>query len=148
MENSLVKRIERGILKVGAPLLIGGLALINSGCGVEIKHNIDGKTIVTPSENNHLIRVVNGDLVIVGDTIYINSPKINSMRGAESKYKLSYKTHEDSVVINQAQEDVDYYLNKIDSTDKADQKKVDYYLNKIDSTNKAERIRTGLEALK
>jgi hypothetical protein len=52
------------------------------------------------------------------------------MKVADVKtYKLSNKTHEDSVVINKAQ------------------KKVDYYLNFIDSTKKAQRIKFGLEAL-
>jgi hypothetical protein len=45
-------------------------------------------------------------------------------------FKLSNATYEDSTIINEAQ------------------KKVDYYLHKIDSTDKAERIKTGLEALK
>lgn len=130
MENSLVKRIGRGIFKIGAPLLIGGLSLINSGCNTTIEHNIDGKTIVTPLGKNYLSGLFNGDLVIGKDKIYINSSKINSMHVPGFGYKLSNKTHEDSVVINEAQ------------------KKVDYYLNKIDSTNKAERIKTGLEALK
>jgi len=129
MENSLVKRIERGILKVGAPLLIGGLALINSGCDTSKTYNIGGKLVnYSPSKRSHF------DLYLEDNYVYIYNPIISTMAvgfwNYSEHFKLSNETHEDSVVINKAQE------------------KVDYYLNKIDSTDKAERIKTGLEALK
>jgi len=143
MKNSLIKKMGQGALKIGAPLLFGSLILINSGCGEDKisynTHNIDGKTVIDGRESflGKPLNAINCDLIILSNgkfCIYnssINSFGIQGSNSSENKrYKLSNKTHEDSVVINGAQE------------------KVDYYLSWIDSNGKAGRIKTGLDALK
>jgi len=124
------------ILKYGLIGLISGLSFINSGCKKAPEYNIDEKIIIDNRNTCFLNRSSNEnnyDLYICNSKWYIKQPTIKKMKVvnplADDNYKLSNRTHEDSVVINEAQ------------------KKVDYLLHKIDSTNKANRINRGLEAL-
>lgn len=134
MANNLIKKIGQAVFKMGAPLFLGGLSLINSGCAPDPKvYEIDGKNIQNYSKSGPTTprQLFNPNLHLIDNNVHIYGTEIESMRIKGLKpYRLSNKTHEDSVVINEAQ------------------KKVDYWLKAIDSTEEAERIRTGLDALK
>jgi len=113
------------ILSLIGALSFGALTLTNSGCKEASSYNIDGKEIIL---NGQLIKWF--DLSISDNRWYINNPKIINMTTHNGTFDINNKTYEDSVVINEAQ------------------KGVDYYLHFIDSTNKANRLSRGLEALK
>ncbi len=124
MKSSLIK-------KIGIPLLFGGLSLINIACSSNEEYLIDNKAVYDDTEVNFLRKHKwGGNLIITDKYIFINKKKIESFSTPVEIYRLSNKTHEDSIVIQEAQ------------------KKVDYYLHYTDSTKKVNRIKEGLDALK
>jgi hypothetical protein len=117
MGNNLIQKVKRGIFRIGAPLLIGGLGLINSGCSKT--YEIDGNKVkynksnfvswILKEETKDGNKILYYPLMVEKNrgkmVYYIDCVKIN-----REKY-----TKDDTSVYNKANEHYNYLNNKIDS---------------------------------
>ena len=122
---------------------IGALTLALAGCGNG--YNINGKKVI---DKINSVQLYEKDLLKENGIFYVYNLPIKSYEVNGEKYNLKNKTHEDSVVIYEANKMIGDVFSSLISQRKDNLRKKALAILNAEKIKKAQRLNLGLKSLK